>query len=73
MERICDRSSGELRPISSQEEEIKVMKPNIENRHDILLVHVRVVHLNHRQFHQMTANNERLRYNIYSMNPKAKG
>jgi len=27
----------------------------------VLLVHVRVVHLNHRQFNQMTANNERLR------------
>jgi len=30
VERICDRSSGGLRPVSSQEEEIKVIKSNIE-------------------------------------------
>jgi hypothetical protein len=33
----------------------------LKNRYDVLLVHVRVVHLNHRQFNQMTANNGRLR------------
>jgi len=33
----------------------------LKNRYDVLPVHVRVVHLNHRQFHQMTAKNERLR------------
>jgi len=32
VERICDRSSGGLRPVSSQEEEIKVIKSNIEKQ-----------------------------------------
>ena len=32
VERICDRSIGGLRPVSGQEEEIKVIKSNIEKQ-----------------------------------------
>jgi hypothetical protein len=32
MERICDTNSGGSRPVSGQEEEIKVIKSNIEKQ-----------------------------------------
>ena len=32
----------------------------LKNRYDVLLLHVQVAHLNHRQFHQMIANSESL-------------
>jgi len=32
VERICDRSSGGSRPVSGQEEEIKVIKSNVEKQ-----------------------------------------